>query len=396
MTDAAPAAALLSERRPARIYGQAALKAARHFWTAPADSRALALADALQRAPAVRAVTLLDAAGGVAGLVRRDELFALVGKPFGREVLGKMPASEVGEAPEILDSRLDLFTVARSVLGPEPGAAERFYPLVDQAGAFQGALSSHDLAAYLSGITQDDVDLAGALQARQMAANEAIGGASWRFEAWLRPARGVGGDFYVTRGLGGGRSFFALGDVSGKGAAAALIVSMAWAILRLHDFRRGLPALLKSLNESIVSTFHLEKYLTGFFAVWDEATRTALCADMGHSHVMLFKDGRARRLRGRKANLPIGVERDVEPLLYRISLAPGDALLAYSDGIVEQEDQAGREFSERALRDVAAAALAAGAPLAPPLEAAIAGYRGPVPQQDDMSFALLAVRPPSA
>jgi sigma-B regulation protein RsbU (phosphoserine phosphatase) len=254
---------------------------------------------------------------------------------------------------------------------------------------FQAILSAQDLANYMSRITQDDIELAGKLQERLQESNEAIGGEEWSFEAWSRPAKGVGGDFYFTRRMDDGRVFLALCDVSGKGVAASLVVSMTWGMLRVFDLRRGLGELIRTLNEAIVTTFHLEKYLTGFFAVYDPATRDLSMADMGHSHVFLFRGRKTISPRMRRGNLPIGIERDIDPASGRWKLEEGDRLFVFSDGLTEQENAAGEEYGERRLIRTTSEALHCAEGLHASVSEAIDAFRGRTPQQDDMSFMLL-------
>lgn len=251
---------------------------------------------------------------------------------------------------------------------------------------------ARDLVTFMLRMTQEDIELAGRLQERLQEGNEPIGGGNWDFEAWSRPAKGVGGDFWFTRALGDGRVFLALCDVSGKGVAASLVVSMIWGMLRMYDFRNGLSSLVCVLNEAIVSTFQLEKYLTGFFAIFDPGNLQIEVADMGHAHALLFREGRARRILSRARNLPIGIETTIKPTISRWCLARGDTLLVFSDGLIEQENSEGREYGERCLAFAANRALAQGSSLREVLPARIDRYRGGTPQQDDMSFMMLRTR----
>ena len=381
----------------ARMYSSSALHAARYFQFIRSDARVLALADEFQEDQGLPAVAVVDAggdeaAGGarVLGIVRRDRLYALLGKPFGREVLARSRVYELVEEVPSFGAHEDLFAVAARML---PGGGE-YCLLLGADGRFLGLLAAQDLANYLSRMTQEDIAFAGRLQERLMGseAGAAFGTiAGRRVEAWSRPAKGVGGDFYFSKELPDGRLFLALCDVSGKGVAASLIVSMVWGMLTMFDFGKGLRELILRINESIVATFHMEKYLTGIFLVFDPAERRLLSADMGHSHVVLFRAGRPRSLKGPRGNLPIGVEAELDPVIYPYRLEAGDELLVYSDGLVEQEDSQGREYGEHRLVDTAASAIAGGKSLREAIPEAIDRHRGPTPQQDDMSFLLLSV-----
>lgn len=385
---------ILGKSETVRMYSSSALHAARYFHFVRADSNLLSAADELQGEPELPAVAVTGGAGQVLGILRRETLFALLGKPFGREVLRRSLVAELVEEVPVFDAHADLFAVAEQMLpgaGAVPQGGSDFCILLGEGGAFLALLASQDLANYLSRMTQDDIELAGRLQERLLAGEGHEDGGTWGIEAWSRPAKGVGGDFYFTKRLDDGRLFLSLCDVSGKGVAASLIVSMVWGMLRMFDFRRGLRELVLGLNESIVATFHLEKYLTGVFLLYDPENRRLLCADMGHSHLVIFRRGAPRSLKGPRGNLPIGVEAELDPAIYPYRLEPGDGLLVYSDGLIEQEDSRAAEFGERRLISAAAQAIARGSSLREALPGALDAHRGGTPQQDDMSFLLLSI-----
>lgn len=388
------AESVLRSTEAVRMYSSSAIHAAKYFRFVASDSNLLRVADELQADYSLPAVAVVDSgSGSVLGIVRRERLFALLGKPFGREVLRRSLVAELVEEVPRFDAHADLFAVAARML-PGAGAAQgggEYCVLLGEGGSFLALLASQDLANYLSRMTQDDIELAGRLQERLLAGEGCEDGGSWRVDAWSRPAKGVGGDFYFTKRLEDGRIFLALCDVSGKGVAASLIVSMVWGMLRMFDFNRGLRALMLGLNEAVVATFHLEKYLTGIFLVYDPSKALVLYADMGHSHAMLFRQGRPRPLQGSRGNLPIGVEPELDPAIYRFGLECGDELLLYSDGLIEQEGPRSEEFGEARLIALVASSLGGGRKLRDILPPSLDAHRGAIPQQDDMSFLLLSI-----
>jgi phosphoserine phosphatase RsbU/P len=387
---------ILQKSETVRMYSSSAIHAARYFRFVASDSNLLRVADELQADPSLPAVAVIDVVHrGVLGIVRRDRLFAVLGKPFGREVLRRSLVAELVEDVPRFDAHADLFAVAELMLPgantATPGEGVDYCILLGEGGAFLALLASQDLANYLSRMTQEDIELAGKLQERLLAGEGIEEGESWLVEAWSRPAKGVGGDFYFTKRLDDGKLFLALCDVSGNGVAASLIVSMMWGMLRMFDYRRGLRELMLGLNEAVVATFHLEKYLTGIFLVYDPARKRLQYADMGHSHAVVFRRGRPRSLKGPRGNLPIGVESELDPAIYHYRLEAGDSLLLYSDGLIEQEGQRAVEFGEGRLVALAASALAGGLRLREVLPASLDSHRGSTPQQDDMSFLLLSI-----
>jgi serine phosphatase RsbU (regulator of sigma subunit) len=145
------------------------------------------------------------------------------------------------------------------------------------------------------------------------------------------------------------------------------------------------------LNSAVVEAFHLEKYLTGIFMTWNGVSNRITVADMGHSHILVFRNGRAGRFKSLKTNLPIGIEQNIDPVLNQFQLKAGDVVFVYSDGFTEQEDSNGIEFGEKRLQDTIARCLVAGTPIAQVLPAAFDLFRGPVPLQDDASFMALHI-----
>ncbi|MFA6506681.1 MAG: SpoIIE family protein phosphatase [Treponemataceae bacterium] len=380
---------VLSFERPGKIYSNSILRVARHFWNVRQNALVLNLADELLRHPEIPVVGVIDEERKVVGIVRRDRFFAQVSKPFGREVLRRSTVAEVTDTCESIDANSDIFAVAQRVLKNTNDDDSAYYPLHDETGKCMGLFSVQDISNYLSKITRDDIELAGRLQERLLASNELSEGDGWRIDAWSRAAKGVGGDFYFSSEFEDGKIFTALCDVSGKGVAASLIVSMVWGMLRMYDFRGGLSDLIVQLNRSIITTFHMEKYLTGFFMIYDPLTMRIDCADMGHSHIVLIREGKVHHIRGKTLNLPIGVETVITPAVDTFRLRKGDALLVHSDGITEQENANGEEFGEPRLSRTVIHALTSNTPLQEEVPVAVDAFRGSAPQQDDMSCVLL-------
>jgi sigma-B regulation protein RsbU (phosphoserine phosphatase) len=383
------ASSILMKAVPAKSYGSSAVLAARHFYSVPAGAKVLELAEEFRRRPELEVVAVVEEGGAPRGLIARAALFDLLGKPFGLEILGRMVVSELAEPAPAVDMHASIFAVADEALGD--AAARPYRILVDEAGRFSGILSARDLSEYLSRITQEDIELAGVIQSRLEECNEVVGDPRYSFDAWSRAAKGVGGDFWFTKRMEDGLIFLILCDISGKGVAASLVVSMVWGMLLMYDFGRGLRPLIIGLNESIVATFRLERYLTGFFAVYDPSTGDLAVADMGHAHEFLFRGGRAFRLKSDGCNIPIGIEASVEPAIARWRLKAGDSLFVYSDGLLEQEDSGGEEYGEGRLASAVGACLASGGALRHFLPEALDAHRGKIPQQDDMSFICLTV-----
>ena len=258
--------------------------------------------------------------------------------------------------------------------------------LVDPDGIFSGMLSLQDLVDHMVEMTNDDIALASLLQERFLSNTSETEFFNIHSDAWWNSVKGVGGDFYFIKKLNETRFFAALCDVSGKGVSASLVVSMVWGFLKGHTIQNGLKGLLVSLNESMVSSFHMEKYLTGFFMIYDSVKHKICIADMGHAHTAFLRKGQMLSLKKTCGNLPIGVEVEIEPVIFNLSVQNGDMLLVYSDGIPEQDNPDGKEFGEKRLIALMKQAAENGRKLSKILPPALEKFRGHTPQRDDMTF----------
>ena len=377
---------ILTKAKMPKPYGTSISLAARHFHGVGAQDKATIVADAMLAEPGVEVVGVLDASGRALGLLRKEHILSLLGKPFGREILARIPVAEIAERATSYSADSGLFAVAEGMLEGGSDTRAPYAIIEDDFGRFLGLVATRDLTDYLSRMTREDIALAGALQDRLMAGNRSVTCPGLAHQAWSRPAKGIGGDFWFVKDLGCQRSFLCLCDVSGKGVAASLVMSMVWGMLSAFDYRRGLEELILALNETVITTFHLEKYLTGFFAIHDAASGSLEIADMGHSHVLLHRGNRVYRPKGKRPNLPIGIERDFKPALDRWKLLPGDTLMVFSDGLIEQENGRGEEFGIVRLARAFSNLMRTGEPLAASLPAVLDDFKGRTAQQDDISF----------
>ncbi|HEV2349732.1 MAG TPA: SpoIIE family protein phosphatase [Terriglobia bacterium] len=164
------------------------------------------------------------------------------------------------------------------------------------------------------------------------------------------PARGVGGDYYDYLDLGSGRLGLVVGDVAGKGMAAALLMANLQANLRsqyavaLDD----LEGLLKSVNRLFYETTSDTSYATLFFAEYQDDTGRLRYANCGHlPPLLLHRDGTIDRLTSTCTVL--GIFNDWPFAMADVQLAPGDSLVLYTDGVTEAQSDEGEEFGEERL-----------------------------------------------
>ena len=211
-----------------------------------------------------------------------------------------------------------------------------------------------------------------------------------------KPARTVSGDYYDFIHAGGHEIYLALGDISGKGISAALLMASLHSAVRAYHSGAGVaeasappsPAhLLGQLNRHLLSSTQPEKYATLFLASYDSVSCRLTYANGGHlTPFILCNNGSVKRLDcgGSVVGL-LGGMRYVEDT---IQLDPGDLLLAYSDGLTEPENDFGEFGEDRLLdlvhqnRDQPLASIASHA------LRALGNWIGDAEQPDDMTLVL--------
>ncbi len=157
------------------------------------------------------------------------------------------------------------------------------------------------------------------------------------------PARAVGGDWYDFIPFPDGRWGIVLADVSGKGTAAALLMSATRGMLRSLAEACCTPGeVLTKLNELLVNDFPAGKFVTMVYAVLDPAARTLLFANAGHLQP-LFIDEQGEHFLDVERGLPLGLASG-DYSETQVSLSPGSRIVFYSDGITEAVNQQDEEF----------------------------------------------------
>ena len=200
---------------------------------------------------------------------------------------------------------------------------------------------------------------------------------SLEVHGFCKPARTVSGDYYDFLPVTAGRLGLAVGDISGKGISAALLMATIHSAVRAYMLE-GVPspnapqlvgagssrgsnghfhgseispaALMYMLNRQLYSTTPMEKYATLFLAVYDGPNRSLTYSNAGHLPPLLIReDGSVRRLE--TGGTVVGLFDDMKYEESTVSLGAGEIFLAYSDGVTEPENDYG-EFGEERLIDL--------------------------------------------
>ena len=210
------------------------------------------------------------------------------------------------------------------------------------------------------------------------------------FAGWNRPARQVGGDYYDFLRLPEGRLGLAVGDVSGKGMPAALLVSTLHSALRLLPERDGIgAAFLERLNEHFLESSTANKFVTLFLAELDLETGLFDYLNAGHNPGLLLRaNGEIESLGA--GGLPLGLLPGARYRVQSSRLETGDLLCLYSDGITECSDIQGDEFGAERLADLLRAqANAPVTEIACAIDHACVEFAQGQPQGDDQTVLLV-------
>lgn len=201
---------------------------------------------------------------------------------------------------------------------------------------------------------ESDLELAAKVQ-RALLPPRDLHAAGWQAHYHYSPLGAVSGDYVdlILSEAGSGSLIFAIGDVSGKGVAASMLMSQLSAVLRsLISVGMPLDELLMRMN-SLLS----ESVMAGQFAtlVVGRAAKSGAIELVSAGHLPALRVGNGRVEAIHSTALPIGMFSELNPVLHQLSLAPGESLVLFTDGISEQMNPAGNEFGTTRLSELVAA-----------------------------------------
>jgi phosphoserine phosphatase RsbU/P len=172
------------------------------------------------------------------------------------------------------------------------------------------------------------------------------------------PCHTVGGDYYDFVPYEDGRLALVVGDVSGKGLPAALMMSSLQArVQMLRETKPDPGTAVRTLNRSLTERCPLGKFITFFYGLLDPATGVLEYSNAGHNYPLVLRtSGVVEQLKGN--GLVMGLFAAVEYEQRQTVLAPGELLALYSDGVTEASTDDGKEFGEDGLAKFLAARMA--------------------------------------
>lgn len=167
------------------------------------------------------------------------------------------------------------------------------------------------------------------------------------------PARAIGGDLYDFVHYSMSRLGIVVGDVSGKGAPAAIYAALVSGILRSHAPIEPAPAeMLSAVNFSLGERRIEAQYICLLYAVWDDERRTLQVANSGLPRPIYIHDGKTEIIEA--TGLPLGLFDDAEYEEFTFRTKPGDMFVFFSDGILDASNKAGEMFGRSAVERVIA------------------------------------------
>jgi serine phosphatase RsbU (regulator of sigma subunit) len=211
----------------------------------------------------------------------------------------------------------------------------------------------------------------------------------YSFEAFTQPGHQVGGDcldFIAT----GDRLIFAVGDVTGRGLAAAMYMVGVLSTLRAHaGGGLTLQAVMAKLSDYVQEKFRPDHFLTLFLGEIDSRTGTLAYCSAGHLPALVFStDGTVRELDSRDPAFNIGAPEEFSCHAY--AMAPGDIVLVYTDGLIETENEQADAFGkERLVECVLDLRHRSLDQIRDGILAALRGFCPQTASQDDTTFVLL-------
>ncbi len=308
-------------------------------------------------------VSTISAENGIEALKQVSEhspdlvlLDIMMPKMDGFAVLAKMKSEEAfRDIPVIIISaNSDMQHVLKGIaMGAEDYLPKPFDPLLLRArvnASLEKKRFRNLEKLYLKGLERE-LEIGRQIQTGFLP-KEIISPTGWEISAFFRAAKEVSGDFYDVFPLANGCQAFIVGDVTDKGVGAALYMALYRTLLRAYlstkefvgkDTKNGLSEAASFVNNYICKVHHSVMYLTAFMAILDPSSGILTFVSAGHDFPLVARKN--RDIEELKPTGPaIGIFEDRVFGLGEIRLEAGDALLAYTDGLLDLRNSAGSSF----------------------------------------------------
>ncbi len=217
------------------------------------------------------------------------------------------------------------------------------------------------------------------------------------FAGYCRPAEGVGGDYYDFIHLPDGSLGIAVGDVSGKGIAAALMMASLQASLRGQTIKPcdTLSEMIQHINRLVDEASADNRYATFFYAQYEPSTLVMRYVNAGHNPPMVWRrtDGKHEFIRLEDGGTVVGLFPEFPFVEGRVQLMKGDVVVAFTDGISEAMNSLEEEYGEHRLTAVLPMMKAwSAADMITHILAKVDGFTAGAKQHDDMTLVVMRVQ----
>jgi phosphoserine phosphatase RsbU/P len=206
------------------------------------------------------------------------------------------------------------------------------------------------------------------------------------------PARAIGGDLYDFLHYSLSRAAIVIGDVSGKGAPAAIYAALVSGILRSHaPIEPGPAEMLSAVNFSLSERRIEAQFVSLIYAVWDDSNRTLQVANSGLPRPIYCHNGKLERIEA--TGLPLGLFDEAEYDEFTFKAKPGDLFVLFSDGILDARNRAGELFGRTRLEKIVSGIM--DTPIETVVDAiftAVAAHSSGVETFDDQTVVALRVK----
>jgi sigma-B regulation protein RsbU (phosphoserine phosphatase) len=215
---------------------------------------------------------------------------------------------------------------------------------------------------------------------------------------FCQPARGVGGDYYDFIKFDNERLGIAIADVAGKGIAAALLMSTVQATLRSLSadgaVNGSLADMVATLNRLLCNSTRGANYVTFFYAQFDQTSQRLTYVNAGHNPPLFFRANPSHDFRSLSSGGMFvgmfehcGYEQEV------VQMRPGDALIAFTDGLPEARNAQDEEFDEERIKEALAETSHLSAPeIRDEIARRVEEWIASAPQHDDLTFIVMKVK----
>lgn len=215
-----------------------------------------------------------------------------------------------------------------------------------------------------------------------------------RISGFMQPAVEIGGDYYDIIDIQGKNSIaVVIGDVSGKGVGAGLLMAMVKTAVFIYTEKGISPRnILIHINELINRHLSGEKFMTLLYMLWNSDKSCLTYSSAGHEHILIFRAASKEIEVIPAGGIILGVMKDIDAKLNEteIRMSPGDKLLLYTDGITDAHNANRERFGlERLQRSFLSHSSRSGHEIMNALKTEVLHFIGSYPQYDDITLVIL-------